>query len=497
MDTDTEGHVEYTTRLVEQEVDTVVIVPEHSEYMVVGTYSLVKKDDDAARDHEAQTRRGTIQVMTVSPTFQPTYAGMLPPRLDRRDFASAVLDMHFHPTDKSLLGVATSRARIHLFRFTKHGDVLGRRVVTRLLPLGVVVTVADHDRHGLVPLITQFCWFPETHTRGVAGVDDVQDVSLAATTSSGETIIIHTTVPAIRDLHDGRLVDRSDTELPVTSTEIHKHDLEAWCVAFVTLDRGPSALRRIILGGGDDSALIASVVDVPDTNTSDPGSPSISPSDVPDIVTHPLWKDRRTHTAGVVSILPLPAMTVPGADGLGQTLPLVTGSYDEFLRVYEIDPQTYPHRATFKGELRLAGGVWRLKVLDQYTTPGSVGSTTAERTEPTTSARATQHHTLVLASLMHGGVAILRLTYATAAGASGASDATLNMSWTITPLLTFRAGHESMVYCCDARREEPDQDAPKYTIVSTSFYDMKVCTWEFVDHFKGQHRLLEGGQIAT
>jgi len=63
-------------------------------------------------------------------------------------------------------------------------------------------------------------------------------------------------------------------------------------------------------------------------------------------------------------------------------------------------------------------------------------------------------------------------------------------------LATFRAGHESMVYCCDARVENDNSDtergggggtAPEYTVVSTSFYDMKICTWKFVDHFKSGH----------
>jgi hypothetical protein len=49
---------------------------------------------------------------------------------------------------------------------------------------------------------------------------------------------------------------------------------------------------------------------------------------------------------------------------------------------------------------------------------------------------------------------------------------------------TFRTGHESMVYCCDAWLEDPNTCT--YTVVSTSFYDMKICTWKFVDRVKAR-----------
>ncbi|KAL2415432.1 hypothetical protein ABEF95_006377 [Exophiala dermatitidis] len=484
MEEDTE--VEFTTRTTDQEVCAVEISPMHPEYMIIGTYSLVKKDD--RRDYEAQTRKGSLQIMTVSETFKPRYAGMLPPQLHRVDFASAVLDLHFHPADGSLLGVATSNAQMQFFRFVKHGDVLGRRVMTKLVPLGTA-TVADADEHGLVPLVTQFLWFPELRVHGVSGISDVQQVSFAVTTSLGETRIVKVALPAIKDLFDERLSRHEQQPLHVEATTVHKHDLEAWTVASIDLpsvSASPGEIsQRLILSGGDDSALIASA-----WNT-----------DTWESIVSPLWKDRRTHTAGVVSILPLPPVNT--------FTPLITGSYDEYIRIYELNPSQFPFRATFKTELRLNGGVWRLKVLDQYSSSSNHHQH--------------QHHTLILASLMHGGASILRLTYTydSESSQSGTSE-----TWTITPLTTFRSGHESMVYCCDAIREHPDASAPMpgagadagpgptkprpnhaaehkhvttdkedpttapptYTIVSTSFYDKKICTWTFVDQFKAQIR---------
>ncbi|KAK7885475.1 hypothetical protein LTR67_010268 [Exophiala xenobiotica] len=470
------AEISFTSRTADQEIDTVAICPEHPEYMVIGTYSLLKPDSQ--RSYAGQTRQGTLQVLTVSPEFRPKYAGMLPPQLDRISFPSAVVDIHFHPSDGTLLGVATSNAQVHIFRFIKHGDVLGRRVITTLLPLGSV-TVSGSDEHGLTALVTQFTWFPDLHSRGVLGISDVQDISFAAVTSFGETKIVRTSVARIKDLYDQRVgPDQDLPPLPVTIVDVHKHDLEAWTVATVALpspdESENGTIYRMILSGGDDSALIASAIELPNPR-SEPGAPSVSTSDPMSPTAMPLWKDRRNHTAGVVAILPLPQLTIWSEAGLEHNdrkiIPLLTGSYDEHLRVFGIDPRTY--RATFKTEMRLAGGVWRLKVLDHYTT------TTGEQR---------QHHTLILASLMHAGAAIIRLTYT-----PSSSNAE---TWTINLLSTFRAGHESMVYCCDATLEGAEnearhvgqQEAPSYTVVSTSFYDMNICTWRFVDDFKAQHR---------
>lgn len=477
--------IPYTTRTADQEIDTVAICPTNPEYMIIGTYSLLKPD--APRSYPSQTRQGSIQVLMVASDFRPRYAGMLPPHLDRMAFPEAIVDIHFHPSDGTLFGAATSTGKVHLFRFIKHGDVLGRRVITKLLPLGSVI-VSDLDEHGLAPLVTQFTWFPGVHTKGVLGISDVQDICFAAVTSFGETKLVRTSVPRIKDLYDQRV--GQDLEFPPASiTDIHKHELEAWTVASFVLPNSQDTIKgtvtHMILSGGDDSALIASAMNLPPGVMPEQTSASISPSDTDELTAMQLWKDRRNHTAGVVAILPLPLLTtlISKADPSSQHrafIPLVTGSYDERLRVFEIDPAT--RRAMFVTETSLGGGVWRLKVLDQYTTLAR-GSNQQQHL---------QYHTLILVSLMHGGAAVLRLTYT-----PNASE-----TWTIEVLTTFRAGHESMVYCCDAILEPMTEDdgpssiaehtAPSYTIVSTSFYDMKICTWRFVDHFKAQHSQARG-----
>ncbi|EXJ59616.1 hypothetical protein A1O7_03762 [Cladophialophora yegresii CBS 114405] len=513
---------QYTTRTLDQEIDTVAICPVHPDYMIVGTYSLVKKD--APTSYVGQTRQGSLRVMTVSSTFTPSYAGMLPPGLDRVDLPCAALDVHFHAEDPTLLGVATSNASIDFYRLVVRGDVLGRRVTTRLLPLGSV-RVGEDDEHGLTPLVTQFTWFEEMRRTGTRGVDDMLIVALAATTSFGETSVTTLSIPDVRDVSDHRVGGDTDgvvSAARISCDVVHRHDLEAWTVASINMplytssDNGAhvhggdgGGCKRLILSGGDDSAVVASCVSPATPFRSDEGAFE---------ATH-MWKDRRDHTAGVVAILPL---TPPPRGVLGKekdpmpprTIPLLTGSYDEFLRIFETDPHGY--RASLKTELRLDGGVWRLKVLDQYTTDADTRANNDAHTDR--GGRACQHHHyLVLASLMHAGAAIVRITYATGSGGGGVLPSSevphSEETWTVTPLATFSAGHESMVYCCDARLENASPgkgirndtynmgigngsenvdtnmirkmtEAPTYTVVSTSFYDMKICTWTFVDEFK-------------
>jgi hypothetical protein len=257
----------------------------------------------------------------------------------------------------------------------------------------------------------------------------------------------------------------------------------------------------MLFSGGDDSALIASTIDLPNPTAISP------PSDEDfDSTANLAWKDRRNHGAGVVSILPLPPFTIPLHKGSKITktiIPLLTGSYDEHLRVFELDTQTY--RAKIQTEEKSDGGVWRLKILDQYTTlHNENGDTIRSQNDPTIPEdedSEIQHHTLILASLMHAGAMILRLSHTNAT-----SESPSESPWTIHPLSRFRSGHESMVYSCDARLDNPaPQDVgeddpfveryhiqaaktadPRYTVVSTSFYDRKICTWGFVDGFKGK-----------
>lgn len=475
---------DYHARTAPEDVDTIEISSAYPDFMIFGTYSLVGKE----REYDAQVRKGTIEVIPVSTIFQPAYPGMLLPKLAKRDFPAAVLDIHYHPKDKTLLGVALSNAQIYFFRFVSRGDVLGRRVVTELLPLGYV-SVGEIDQDGLMPLVTQFVWLPSIREVGRRDVSNTLTVSLAATLSSHEVKIIKTRIPGMKSTNDHRLA-RASFALPVLSEVIHTHDLEAWTVASLPVFDFDGTYQHIIFSGGDDSRLIASMVEqdtcsLLDTFLSSP------PSHV--------WSDRRTHSAGVTSILPLPLPHRANDASSSPPLPtpLLTGSYDENLYLHTLAPHT--HKPTLLTSLNLRGGVWRLKLMDTYT----VRLPLPEHNNPVSrlmSLRQYQTHYIVLVSCMHAGIKIVRVSH-------DPSHADTEQQWKLAVEAVFTKGHETLVYCCDFWKEWIEEDSAgglalakkmvktsrelgKYTVVSTSFYDRQICVWCWKDEVRRMGRAL-------
>lgn len=105
--------------------------------------------------------------------------------------------------------------------------------------------------------------------------------------------------------------------------EVHRHDLEAWTMAWLGDEVG-------LLSGGDDAVLRYF--------DHDAAGQAVK------------WFDRRFHGAGVTAILPLtPELAL-------------TGSYDDHIRLISCPAMG---RREVKAELRLGGGVWRLKVLER------------------------------------------------------------------------------------------------------------------------------------
>lgn len=144
----------------------------------------------------------------------------------------------------------------------------------------------------------------------------------------------------------------------------------------------------------------------------------------------------RHHSAGVTFILPLPLPLLEDAQVL------LTGSYDEYLRVYH---------ATMKGkvlaEVCLGGGVWRLQLLHTETV-GSEGE-------------GAEWRFLVLASCMHAGTRVVRVT-------RRHED-----QWEIDVLAEFTE-HESMNYASGVWK---GSDEKQLVCVSSSFYDRRLCLW--------------------
>ncbi|KAK9467304.1 WD40-repeat-containing domain protein [Lipomyces arxii] len=188
-----------------------------------------------------------------------------------------------------------------------------------------------------------------------------------------------------------KVVSLTSTKMPSLITAYAAHSLEAWTSAF-------SSNGSVLYSGGDDSCLSAFDLRM----------------DVQ------VWKDSRSHGAGVTAILPFQ----------GNDMTLWTGSYDESLRMWDVRG-TYG-RGKVVDELPLGGGVWRLI--------------------PCT---ASDMQTDVLACCMHGGSRIL----------SSADEAT---KCYVDAYIT--DNHDSMVYGGDWT---PDGES----IATCSFYDKKLNFW--------------------
>lgn len=215
-----------------------------------------------------------------------------------------------------------------------------------------------------------------------------------------------------------------------SSNVLKSHSLEAWTVTWSD-KKGPTTnsvgtVYSELYSGGDDSVLSRHAITLGDTGGV--ARPNFGAS----------VGDRKSHSAGITAILPLKVES-------GEEM-VLTGSYDEFVRL--LSPTQ--GRSKVLAEERLDGGVWRLKLLD----PGKAN----DRKSPCFQ---------VLASCMHAGARILEVLQT-------------NENWHIKVVAKFME-HESMNYASDARIIMADGTIVGHTIVSTSFYDKRLCVWKFED----------------
>ena len=167
-----------------------------------------------------------------------------------------------------------------------------------------------------------------------------------------------------------------------------------------------------------------------------------------------------------------------------QNLAFLTGSYDEHVRLFTLD-KSMPHRCRVVAEMKLGGGVWRLRKLSESYREAVVGEGDM---------RVQVCDVLILASCMHAGVRVLRVTRRE----SSRKDDEDWCKWEIDVIGSFTEGHESMCYGADAvnvsrlaysdgveggkpsRSLFHERYAPgEFVVVSTSFYDRKICVWSF------------------
>jgi diphthamide biosynthesis protein 7 len=324
-----------------------------------------------------------------------------------------VFDLHFHPRDRSKFAIASSTGAVALF------SVSSESAQPAIDPIWTKQVHEDTSIPALFLAWTPENWFSQSQADG-----------FAVTFSDSRTAVFGTE----SDLSaEDKITEWGSFEA--------KQMIEVWFVALAAMQGGTTELKDTIpfmFTGNDFGSLHTRRFDQHGEEPRDPEEPL-----APMLLEH---DDRaRHHTAGVTSILPLPVPMVDDAPVL------LTGSYDEGLRVYH---------ATRRGEVLaeegLGGGVWRLQLLDSTET-GSAGSRSVER------------RFLVLASCMHAGSRVVRLTQTQHDQIS---------DWGIEILAEFME-HESMNYASDVwKGSEAETDAGSELVcVSSSFYDRRMCVW--------------------
>ena len=301
----------------------------------------------------------------------------------------AVLDLRFSPRDRNIFAIAGSTGDINVFTFNSDSE--------RPIAFSSCVKVCGPD-----VLILSLAW--SLRTSG--------SFMIAASLSNGNIAIFDTQDPSAR------------------STFAQAHSLEAWVVAWSN-----DTEKFVLYSGGDDSTLCRHRV-----------GQDLGSENLPNQCTETVSSDTKTHGAGVTAILPLWA-DQPSGEEL-----LVTGSYDEIIRVLILIPGS--KSAKVLAEKRLGGGVWQIKQLG-----GPVISSIGN-------AKESRFHLLV--SCMHAGCRVLEICCSN------------ENRWTIEILARFEE-HESMNYASDAQLSPGQRNLRDVVFVSTSFYDRKLCAWSLED----------------
>ncbi|KAI1349254.1 WD40-repeat-containing domain protein [Xylaria sp. FL0043] len=397
--------------------------PAHPDYFVVGTYNL-EKEEPAAPDeagisgsedsHDAvrkpQSRNGSLVVFQLAENAHDIS------HIQTLSYPSALLDLHFHPhQDKhDVLATVSSTGTLSFFRLSPKQS-----------PSFPLVKLATHKPLGDDEnvLFLSCAWHPSL------------PYLLAVTTSNYQVHILR--------------IDDSWSAHQTSSSPIIMHTLETWTVAFspllVTSDIEPRGSHGFaIYSGGDDSKLLSTTCfyDEDQSNSGDSHSDVIT-------VPYPIVTVKG-HTAGVTAILPLPLTLRDGSRVV------VTGSYDDCLRVYSIHPQTggiMLRPPKLLNEENLGGGVWRLKLV-------RLEQPSKEGTGPQTFWSA-----LILASCMHAGSRILEVR----------GD---NRDSCQIKVLGQFTEHKSMNYGSDFQ-PGTERSGRRLRCVSISFYDRLLCLWEF------------------
>ncbi|KAJ5161108.1 hypothetical protein N7492_006500 [Penicillium capsulatum] len=392
------------TVFLDQPPSCLEFCPENPDYFLVGTYLLSETKTGDGEIQQAKT--GSVQLWKLNPVTSDLSL------VQRVALPYAVFDLHFHPRHRNKFAIASSTGCVALFNIPNN---------TATPTINQIWTKQVHEDTSIPALFLAWApqgWFPQKQADG-----------FAVTFSDSRTAVFGT---------EGDLEDKA--AIQEWGSFAARQMIEVWFVALAAMQqpREPEKQQNktpFMFTGNDFGSLHTRRFDVSSETDGDEDELL-----APLLLEH---DDRaRHHTAGVTAILPFPIPLVEDAPVL------LTGSYDEGLRVYHAS-----RRGEVLAEQGLSGGVWRLQFLDS--------------TDIQISGDVKERHFLILASCMHAGTRLVRVTQKLQGGDSG---------WTIDVLAEFTE-HESMNYASDTWKGSR-METSEVLCVSSSFYDRRVCVWK-------------------
>lgn len=417
-----------TTTFVDQPPSCLEFSTTHPDHFIVGTYLLSETKDDSGNIEQRKT--GSVQLWRLdrdtfslyeshtesngmNQSIKLTYSRSL---VQKIPLPYAVFDLHFHPTNKDLFAIASSTGAISLFQ----------------------VLSPSSDDESSNPEIKQLWTFPVREDPSIPALFFAWASDWFLDNREGFAVSFSDSETAVFGTGPGKDITEVRNLRKLGSFQA-RQAIEVWFVAlqvYVGEGVGASGLVPYLFTGNDFGSLHTRRFDssLPDASRDDDKDDEDEENPVlPSVILD--QDDRgRHHSAGVTSILPLLVYN-------HKDTPIVlTGSYDEYLRIYD---------ATMKGkvlaEVCLGGGVWRLQIVRKE--ESSVES-----------------QFWVLASCMHAGTRVVKVTY----GEDREGD-----KWEMEVLAGFTE-HESMNYASDTWKGNTQGDL---ACVSSSFYDRRLCFW--------------------
>ncbi|KAJ5115024.1 hypothetical protein NUU61_000783 [Penicillium alfredii] len=406
-----------STVFLDQPPSCLEFCPENPNYIVVGTYLLSETKTEDGGIQQAKT--GSLQLWRLDPDNKTLSL------IQRIALSYAVFDLHFHPRHPNTLAIASSVGSIALFKVSSAASAEDSLCPALHPSISHVWTKQVHEDPSIPALF--LAWAPQTWFSR-AGVD-----GFAVTFSDSRTAVFGV---------EGDL----DNEEQITEwgTFEARQMIEVWFVALATIPQSLSTTIHdetpekesqqgvsFMFTGNDFGSLHTRRFEKnhdqqeeeeeeqeDDDSTEEPLAPLLLDHD-----------DRaRHHTAGVTAILPSQSR----------------------LRVYHA---TRP--GAVLAEQGLGGGVWRLQMLDS-----------TQISDSGYYQRIIEWQFLVLASCMHAGTRVVRVT---------CKQQDQDPEWEIEVLAEFTE-HESMNYASSVWAGSQGGSS-SLLCVSSSFYDRRVCVW--------------------